>query len=720
MPDGTIIKNVPEGTTKAQLVEKLQRNGYNVPQEWLAPQPDTRDPNYVIPDGRFQGMTRAQLEAELDRINAASGSVGARVRDAALYYGGEAARTIGRVGKNVAQGALALPAMVMDVPAAAFNAGSAALGSDTRAPMLFTGAAGGMDEMFPPLAPRNGAERFVDRASQALTGAATGIGVGGSLIAGAGPVASRVGNTLVQNPGIQGISAVTGTAGAEGARQAGAGDVGQLAAGLAGAMAPTATVAGGAASMRGVVRGGEAGRQQLERNVADFGRLGTTPTVGQGTEGRVQRAIESLLSRAPGGAGPLSSRGEGQARELGDAIEARAAQLMGRTSGEQAGRQIERSIRGPGGFIENWRAAQKRAYDALDEFIPGDRGVDVRNTMRVLAELNEAIPHAGHVSGQFRNSRLASIQHDLMLDVQSDSLINQPGFLPYEALKKLRTLVGNEMSEVGLVSDVPKSKWKALYAALSTDLENAAAAAGPKARGTWERANTITRAGMARIEKLESVIDRNGGPEAVFRAAMAGTREGASTLRAVMQSVDDTGRKMISATVLRRMGLAKPGAQNELGDQFSTETFLTNWNSLSKEAKSALFDRFGNTFREDMDSLARVAANLRSGSQVFRNPSGTAQATTQAATAGAFAMALLTGRVGTAAMIAGGVGAGNVVARAMTNPKFVRWLAQATKVPRGAYGAKVNQLAQWAKASGDEDLARMAALLEQVEDSPDQ
>jgi hypothetical protein len=36
LPDGTVVKDVPEGTTKAQLVEKLQRNGMNVPAEWAA------------------------------------------------------------------------------------------------------------------------------------------------------------------------------------------------------------------------------------------------------------------------------------------------------------------------------------------------------------------------------------------------------------------------------------------------------------------------------------------------------------------------------------------------------------------------------------------------------------------------------------------------------------------------------------------------------------
>lgn len=44
LPDGTIIQNVPEGTTKADLVAKLQRNGMQVPTEWMQAQPAPEQP----------------------------------------------------------------------------------------------------------------------------------------------------------------------------------------------------------------------------------------------------------------------------------------------------------------------------------------------------------------------------------------------------------------------------------------------------------------------------------------------------------------------------------------------------------------------------------------------------------------------------------------------------------------------------------------------------
>src|SRR5574343_1248009 len=35
LPDGTVIQNIPDGTTKAELVGKLKANGYPVPSDWL-------------------------------------------------------------------------------------------------------------------------------------------------------------------------------------------------------------------------------------------------------------------------------------------------------------------------------------------------------------------------------------------------------------------------------------------------------------------------------------------------------------------------------------------------------------------------------------------------------------------------------------------------------------------------------------------------------------
>lgn len=655
-----------------------------------------------------------------------------------------ARQLVGLPARYATEGALALPGLLADVPAAAANgileladlaAQKSGIGRISyRFPEQNQLVSETLTRLGLPV-PETRLEEAVGTASRAVAGAAGGIGAG-SVAAGSGnATTAAVGDILATQPTIQGVSAVTGAIGSETAKEMGFGPAGQFVGGMVGAMTPTGAVPALNAAKR-AVGGGEAGR--IAENTKLFEQVGTTPSAGQATENRIMRATESLLARSPGGAGPMVNKAETQAQEVGAAIEEKAKALAGKTSGETTGRHLIRSIRGEGGFVDQFKNRQTQLYDALDTYIPKGTRVDVSATRAALESLNADIPGAPNLSKFFQNARIKGIQRAFKADTEGmSSVAANPEFadlfegrnispedaalfgdvladgnLPYEAIKKLRTLVGDEIANSSLVSDVPRSKWKALYAAITQDLGKAVEG-DPRALAAWKRATNYTRAGMRRIESIESVLDRNGGPEAVFQAAISGTKEGASTLRAVMQSTDEQGRRMITATVLRRLGKAKPGTQNEFGDKFSPETFLTNWNALSSEAKSSLFNRYSPGFRADMDRIAKFASNLREGSQVFRNPSGTAQAQTQAATIGAFVMSLMTGQLGAAGAIGGTVLGANRTAALMTNPKFVHWLARSTKVPMARYPAFVNTLAQQARDSGDLDLARIAVLLQQ-------
>ena len=502
------------------------------------------------------------------------------------------------------------------------------------------------------------------------------------------------------------VAGITGSTAGQFAAEQGASNEVQVLAGLAGGVAPSVARIGIAEGARRLARGGEEGRQRVAQNIQTFEDAGTKPSIGQATESRVARATESLLTRAPGGAGRMADRAEAQGQEIGANIETLATKLSPKASGEQAGRAIQRGITGDDGFVAAFKKKQETLYDELDTHIAKDMPVKVGKTSAALQDLNQDIKGAPAISEFFKNAKIKGIEGALKADTKNGAT------LPYEAIKKLRTLVGREMADSSIMSDVPRSKWKALYAALSGDLESAATGAGPKATAAFNRANNFTRAGMKRLEVLDSVVDKAGGPEAVFRAATSGAKEGATTLRAVMQSLPDKAKKTLSAGVLRRMGRATSGRQDDLGEKFSTETFLTNWNAMSPQAKAVLFDRYGKGFRQDMDSVAKVASNLREGSAVFRNPSGTSQAAAQTGAVVAFVTALATGSPGTAAVVAGGIGGANLSARIMTNPAAVAWLAKTTKAPRSALPALINQAAQ----SNDPDLRELAALMKKRRD----
>lgn len=548
-------------------------------------------------------------------------------------------------------------------------------------------AASGLADSLGLPQPQGDLEQGVGNASRALVG--TGLSAGAGLAANAPQLAAQ--------PLIQAVSTMTGAGAQSAAQAAGAGQGGQLAAALAGGLAPGALAAGAPAAVRGAVRGSDPTR--LNQNIAAFESAGTTPTVGQASENRVMRALESLMARVPGGAGVMQKKAATQADEVGTGLQKLADDLAPKTNPTTAGRAIEQGITGEGGFVSRFKEQASKLYDELDKHMPADTPVKLSATQAFLAKSAAPTKGAEATSALLANPKLGQIGDALGRD-----LAGSGGALPYGAAKSLRTRVGEMIANAGIVSDVPRAELKQLYGALSQDIR-AQAAKDPKAFAAANRAENYYRSGLDRLEKVESVVKKNGGAEKIFAAATAGTREGATTLRSVMQSLKPEEAKILTSAVVRRLGRANPGAQNDTGDAFSTQTFLTNWNGLSKEAKSTLFDRMGPDYRSSMDNIARMASNLRSGSKVFSNPSGTSDATIQAATVGSAVTSLLMGSPGGAAAVAGAVGSANLGARLMTNPTFVRWLGRNTNRPIGSLNAQVGVLANMGK--DDPDIAEL-------------
>lgn len=548
--------------------------------------------------------------------------------------------------------------------------------------------------------PQTSGERVVSDIGEALTGTALTLG-GGALL---GP-GSRLGRLLTTQPGLQTASAATGS-GAQGvARESGAGEGTQIAAGLVGSLAPGIGGAGSGALARGLVRGrsGEA----MQGTIRDFNALGANPSVGQTSGNRAIQGTENLLAGAPTSSGVMNRFAERQASDIGGGLRNMADDFSRNASGERAGRAIER---GAETFANNIKATRRALYWQADQLIPDTVSLPLSRTRATLAELTTPRQGATATTGALINPKIAQMAQNVADDVAANG-----GAIPYAAVKDLRSRIGEALSDYSLVADKPTAEYKRLYAALSQDLEEAARKQGPQAERAARRANNYTRASADRIEQVQRVIDKNGGPEKVFNAAMSGTRDGGTTLRAVMQSLPQDGQKAVTAAVIKRMGLATPGAQDAAGEAFSAQTFLTNWNKVSPEAKRALFDRHGPGFSQSMDRIARVAENIRNGSKVFANPSGTANRAA-ALTYGASLVASLfdLSGVSTAGLVAGGAGA-NVMARKLTDPRVVNWLAKTTALPRGAIPGAINAMIVEGQKTGNDELLDVARQLQQAE-----
>lgn len=126
----------------------------------------------------------------------------------------------------------------------------------------FTDMASGLADKLGLPRPNSPTERVQADIGRALSGGAVTMGAGGAMAQLPG-MAGRVGTALSAQPGLQTLSNATG-AGASGlVRESGGSQGQQIAAGIAGGLAPSAVIGGSQAALRGVMRGGEAGRQSL-------------------------------------------------------------------------------------------------------------------------------------------------------------------------------------------------------------------------------------------------------------------------------------------------------------------------------------------------------------------------------------------------------------------------------------------------------------------------
>lgn len=532
--------------------------------------------------------------------------------------------------------------------------------------------------------PESATDRVIQDAASGVSGAGA-VAKGGELMAkAANPVVKRIGEVMASRQGTQALAGATGSTAAGVTREAGGGPVAQFVAGVGGSALPAAP-AGIAEAARRILRGGETGRQRLAANIDTFEDAGAgTPTVGQGTENRLPRAIESTLAKLPGGAGPMAAKAEAEAAGLGANIDQMASTLTPRTGAAPAGISISSGIKD---WVKDFKTTSGKLYKDLDRFILPDTPVGVGNAAKVLDELTTVTRGAENLSMGSMNPKIVAMRGQLADDARN-------GTLPYGAVKELRSRVGKMLEGGGLVNDVPRSDLKKIYGALTADMEAAANQAGPDATAALKRANNHYRSGMKRIDDVLDPVLKKGDPEDIFKAALSGTQEGATTLNGVMKSLPVESKRAVAATVLQRMGKATAGKQNDLGEAFSTETFLTNWNKLHPDSKRVLFSTLPGSMRQDIDKIAAVASNMREGSKVFANPSGTTAGVASVAAATAFGTALYHLNLPAMAAIPAGVGLAYGGGRLMSNPGFVHWLAGTTKVPAEQLPAQLNQLFQ--------------------------
>lgn len=587
----------------------------------------------------------------------------------------------------------------------------------------------------------NPTEEMIMAGTRGAAGAVTPLGVSGVLAKAASPVVAGVGEILSQQPGLQLAAGGTGAMTGEAVKQSGGSETEQMIGSLLGGGLPFAIEKGPLLGLpvfkggREIVRGGESGAENMRKNIADFEGAGDFPTVGQATENPALRGMESAASVIPGSNLNMLMRAKEQSTNIGNKLNETITKLAPEMDDAQVGTSVVK------GITESYKpkaaAVQSKLYDKVDSLVDPKAEVPTSNLRATLEKLAAPSVGAEETSGALSNRPAIQKILDKLNTDQAGTAdrmgytdatsrvpdkVTAPGVppkntLPYEALKGLRSDVGEMLGDYKLDTNISRGNLKQIYGALSEDMKSAVKAAGPKAESAFNRANKFTKDLHDNYDVLDSVIANNGGPEGVLNSLYRGTKQSGFTIQKVMQAVPKDSQKALAASIFRRMGAALKGqavAEEKAasyGENFSTQTFLSNWNDLSDGAKKVLTTRFGSDFKTNMDQVARVASNIREGSKIYANPSGTA-GKVLSGSAGIYVLGqLVRGNLGEVGATVAAAGTGYGISKAFTSPTVVKWLAQSTKKPYAALPALVNQLSMEARKQKDEDAAAFAEHL---------
>jgi hypothetical protein len=439
---------------------------------------------------------------------------------------------------------------------------------------------------------------------------------------------------------------------------------------------------------KGAITGfGKTGKATSER-LANYIDAGVTPSLGQVTQKQGIQTVELILGNIPGSSGKIASVASKAQDDLGKAALKIATKNINKTlpaTEVQVGRVIKNGIKdgvnSSNGFVGRFQSKAGVLFGEVDNFIKKDSLISLNGTIKSLEDLVTPIKGAEATSLVFKNQFLDDILKGFNTDLAKNG-----GRMPYQAIKSIKQKIGNKLSSFDLINPVDKTQLKLVYGALSKDLE-AYLKGNVKGLNALSRANNYYKSGLNRIDNYLEPIYKNSDPDRIASLLLNTGKEGATRLNAIKKSLTTEQYDVFLSNIMERLGRLQPG-QALSGDlvegagKFSSETFLTNFNRLTKEAQESLFEGKGWTsgMQKDFSEILNISNFIRQSGRTFKNPSGTADRVVgqgmMLGAAGSLAVNPAFALVGLPLVI----GSSRVVAGLMTNPRFIKWLAQGIKI----------------------------------------
>ena len=440
--------------------------------------------------------------------------------------------------------------------------------------------------------------------------------------------------------------------------------------------------------LKGAVTGfGKTGKATSER-LANYIDAGVTPSLGQVTQKRGIQTVELLLGNIPGSSGIITNAALKAQNDLGKQSLKIAKQFIGKNLpadevavGKAITRGIKNGINASDGFVGRFQAKSGVLFGELDKYIKPDKGLRIDTTIKELSKIVNPVIGAENTSKAFKNQFLSEILEGLNKD-----LINNGGTLPYSALKSVKGQIGNKLGGFNLVDDVSTKDLKTIYGSISEDIK-LSLKGNTKGLNALSRANKYYNTGLDRINDYLLPLTKIKNPDTIASLLINSGKEGATRLNAIKKSLNTDQYNIFLSNVMERMGRLQPGQALsgdivETSGRFSSETFLTNFNKLSKQAQDALFEGKGWTkgLRKDFKEIVSITDFIRQSGKTFKNPSGTADRLVGQGLFLSGGASFLTGNPAFMLAVPLVIGTASTTAKLFTNPSFIKWLAQGIRI----------------------------------------
>jgi hypothetical protein len=393
--------------------------------------------------------------------------------------------------------------------------------------------------------------------------------------------------------------------------------------------------------------------------------------------GPTLKALTSGATQAPLSRGPVVRAARQGQEELGNAA-SRASTMAGRAVPEdEAGEAVRK---GGVQYIRQITDRASRWYDKANEWAENIK-IMPPNAIAVLDRHIAAKKEAGEIAAPMVEE-LEKVRRTL----------DQAGGITVTGMREARSLLGAMARNDKLRGTDAGRIFGEVLEAASGDMTNALVAAGKgRAASMFTKADRLWRERIGTVDEvLEPIIGKTKSGEDIIRAVegMArGSRGGVRRLERVMATLPREEKGNVTATIIDRIGRARPSAQDDTGSIFSSETFLTNWNSMSHKGKKALFG--SGEVRKNLDDIAKVAAAKRETNALASKSNTPIGIATNLGVIGGVAYAHpVVALLGGVAQVAGG--------RLLASRRFTRWLAATPSSPVAAvrHVAKLDRVAR--------------------------